>query len=538
MTRRGYELTARSHYDVIVVGAGMGGLYGVMKIRSQGYAVLGLESASDVGGVWFHNRYPGARVDVESHRYCYYFDAALFNEWRWQERYAAQPELLAYFRHVADRFDLRRSFLFNHRVVSGVWEPKHRRWRVTTQPGTTFYARYLVMATGQLSRSRRPPYPGLDDFKGEWTQTSEWHEVALEGKRVAVLGTGSSGVQAATAIAEIANHTYVLQRTAGYVVPVNNGPFDSAEHSAVSRELDATWSDMLHSPTGLGGPGPVGRVGNFSHDEQQRILEERWAIRPFDVFGTFSDVATDADANAVLSEFVRRKARERIDDPELASKVLTISYPIGARRVVFASGYYEALNRDHVTLVDLREDPLDRFVPRGLKFKSGSEIEIDTMVFAIGFDAFMGAIAAAGIQNEHGARPFEHWTRRPETLLGLMTRGFPNLFVLTGPGSPSTLSSNMNLSNVHDVDFVAGLIEHAENLGKTQIEPTADAVREWSDHVQSVARDHLSLQDDNYMVQVNDDGTRAMIPYVGGVGEYVRRAHGIASANYAGFTFT
>jgi cation diffusion facilitator CzcD-associated flavoprotein CzcO len=524
-------------YDVIVVGAGMGGLYGVKRFRDQGLDVLGLEAAPEVGGVWYHNGYPGARVDVESLFYCYYFDPELYRSWKWTEKLAIQPELLAYLKHVADHYDLRRSILFDNRVDSGVWDPEAGVWRVTTEAGGRFAARYLVMATGQLSRSRKPPYAGLDDFEGEWVLSSDWHDVAIDDKRVAVMGTGSSGVQAVTAISKRAAHTYVLQRTPGYVVPIKNGPFDDAEHQGVIDTLDEVWDWMLNSGSGLGGLDPVGKAADFSPEEQQRIMEERWQNRPFDVFSSFSDLATDAAANEVVSEFVRRKSEALIDDPELRPKLVNRLYPIGARRVVFASGYYESFNQDNVTLVDIAEDPVDRFLPSGVRLRSGREIELDTVVFAIGFEAFMGAIKGAGIRNEHGAGPSDHWTRGPQTYLGYMTRGFPNFFIATGPGSPATLSSNMNLSNVHDMNWFGDLFAFMAERGYQRVEPGDEAIAAWSAHVQDVAKDHLRLQDDNYMVQVLDDGTRVLIPYIGGVGEYVRSAARIAANDYEGFEF-
>lgn len=516
----------------------MGGLYALKRFSEAGLSVVGLEAAADVGGVWYHNAYPGARVDVESLYYCYLFDSELYRDWKWTERFATQPELLRYFRHVADRYKLRGYIRFQHRVTSGVWNPDADRWVVTTEPGASFSARYLVMATGQLSHAKPPQYPGLDDFEGEWTQTAAWRDVPIDDRQVAVMGTGSSGVQAVTAISKRAAHLYVLQRTPGWVVPVKNGPFEPGEWESVAARVEEVWTKLLNSGPGIEVPTPIGKTTDFTPAARQQMMEEQWAIRPFNIFALFSDVNTDPVANEVLADFVRKKTAEAISDPQLESKLINRVYPIGARRVVFASDYYESFKRDNVTLIDLAEDPLERLIPSGLLFQSGREVEIDTIVFATGFVPFMGAVDAANIRNEHGARPSDHWARGPLTLLGLMTPGFPNLFFPTGPGSPSTLSSNLNLSNVHDINYIAEMIEHAHAAGTTRIEPTEEAARAWSAHVQDVAKDHLRLQDDNYMVQVAEDGSRFLIPYIGGVGEYVRRAAEIAANGYAGFTFS
>ncbi len=525
-------------YDVIVVGAGLGGLYGVKRFRDQGLRVIGLEAAPDIGGVWYHNAYPGARVDVESLYYCYFFDPDLYQEWTWTEKYATQPELLAYLRHVTDRHDLRRSFQFNTRVVGGRWDPESDRWEVSTENGRSFAGRYLVMATGQLSKSRRPPFPGLDDFAGEWAQTSEWRSVGLDDRRVAVVGTGSSGVQAVTAISKRAAHTFVLQRTPGYVIPVLNGPFDTEKHARVVASFADTRERLLNSAIGVDAPEPLGLAGDFTPAEQQSLLEQRWHQHQFGVTRAFSDIGTDLEASEVVARFVRRKTRERIHDPTLADKLIQTDYPIGVRRVVWDTGYYESFNQDNVTLVDVAEDPIERIVASGIRLRSGRILDVDTIVFAIGFEAFTGAIEAAGLRNEHGAAPTDHWQRGPQTYLGLMTCGFANMFILQGPGSPSTLAANMNLSAVATMDFVGDLLAHAGRLGATRIEPEQQAVDWWTAHAAEIAEPLLRRQDDNYMVHVNDDGSRVLIPYTGGVGRYFRHCADVAAAGFAGFEFS
>lgn len=525
-------------YDVIVVGAGIGGLYGVKRFRDQGLSVLGLEAAPEVGGVWYHNSYPGARVDTQSIYYSYYFDPELYREWNWTERYAVQAELLAYLQHVADRYDLRRLFRFNTRMTSGTWDPRNDRYTVTTDTGETFTGRYLVMATGQLSKGKPPAFPGLDEFEGEWSLTSDWRPVTVDDVRVAVVGTGSSGVQATTAISKRASHLYVLQRTPGWIVPVVNGPFDASARDAIAESLEESWTEILESAGGYPTPPPAGKASDFTPEERRAILEKQWAEQPVFVFSVFSDIGTDAEANEVISEFVREKTRARIDDPAVADKLINRIYPIGSRRVVFDTGYYESFNRPNVTLVDVGEDPIERITRTGIRLASGREIEVDTIAFALGFEAFTGAINAANIRNEHGAGPFDHWQRGPQTYLGLMTEGFPNLFMVTGPGSPSTLSGNLNMSTVQHLDFIGELIAATEKRGAHRIEPSHEAVEAWTAHAAEVAEPLLRRQDDYYFVHVNDDGSRIMIPYTGGVGDYVKRCNEIIARDFEGFVLT
>lgn len=524
-------------YDVIVVGAGIGGLYGVKTFRDRGLRVLGIEAAPDVGGVWFHNRYPGARVDVESIYYCYYFDPELYREWTWSEIYAPQPELLAYLQHVANRYDLYPSFLFNTRVVGARWLPEERRWQVRTEPGRTLTTRHLVMATGQLSKARPPAFPGLDGFEGEWTQTSQWEPVRIDGVRVAVIGTGSSGVQATTAISKRAAHTYVLQRTPPYILPAHNGPFDARAHARIAADVPGSFQ-ALRRCGGLPLPAPAGSAHDFTPEERERILEERWVAHSFGVMAAFTDIATDAAANQVVADFVRRKMRERIMDPAVADKLIQNGYPIGARRIVIDTGYLECFNRPDVTLVDVAEDPIGRIVANGIELRSGRLVEVDTIVFALGFEAFTGAIAQIDVRNEHGAGPFDHWTRGPQTYLGVMTRGFPNFFIVNGPGSPATRAPNLCLTTVHNLDFICGLIATAMERGAARVEPGEQAVAEWTAHTIDVGAPLLQRLDDNYMVHVNEDGSRVMIPFSGSIPDYLARCEEVAAAGYPGFEFS
>ena len=527
------------HYDVVVVGAGMGGIYAIHRFRSQGLSVLGIEGAPDVGGVWYHNAYPGARVDIESANYCYFFDPELYREWKWSERYAAQPEILAYLRHAADRFDVRPHIVFEQWVTGAQWDPEQNRYRVTTDAGLEVTAQFLVMTTGQLSKPRPLDFPGLRDFRGEWYRTSQWpHEpVELAGKRVGVIGTGSSGVQTITAVAKEAAHLHVFQRTPNYSVPAYNRPADQRKHERMAADVEGVYREILGTPGGLILPPSRGSFKDYTAEQSQQMLEERWAFGGQSLLSLFSDQGVDPQVNEVVAEFVRNKVRDIVKDPETAERLVPDSYPIGVRRLCIDTGYYETFNRDNVSLVDLREDPIDRIVPEGIRLASGAVVELDVVIFALGFEAFTGALDGANIRNEEGRQPSDNWTRGPRTFLGLTTTGFPNLFLVTGPASPSVLA-NMNVANVQHLDFVGDLIAHMRERGYERVEPTVEAQDEWTEHVASIAEPMLRRKIDNYMVHVNrDDGSRVFIPYPGGFGDYVRRCEAVTADGYAGFDF-
>lgn len=526
-------------YSVVVVGAGMGGIYALHRFAELGHDVHGFEGAAGVGGVWYHNGYPGARVDVESHSYSFMFDQDLYAGWDWSERYAAQPEILQYLNYVADRLDVRRNLSLSTWVTSAQWHPEENKYLITTDTGRTVWARYLVMATGNLSKPRKPDFAGLDDFQGEWHQTGHWPKTPVEiaGKRVAVIGTGSSGVQAATEIAKTAGHLYVLQRTPNYSIPAHNGPADKRKKERLSRKVLQFREETYATPVGYAMPPNVGKASEYSEEQQQQILESRWAFGGQSLLGTFSDQGTDLEVNNVVAEFVRGKIRDMIDDPETAEKLMPTAYPIGIRRLCIDTGYYPIFNQSNVSLVDLRTDPVERITRTGIKTRE-NEYEVDLIVFALGFEAFTGALDQANIRNEHGQQPSDRWTYKPQTYLGIMTNGFPNLFTLTGVQSPSVLATFFALNNYH-VDFVADIIEHAEDKGAVRIEPTLEAEAEWGDHCNTIAAPMLRRAVDNYMVHVNKyDGSRYFIPYAGGFDKYAQQVNEIVTDDYRGFEFT
>jgi cation diffusion facilitator CzcD-associated flavoprotein CzcO len=534
------ENNANVDVDVAVVGAGLGGLYAVYRLRSSGFSVQGFEGAPDVGGVWYHNRYPGARVDLESPAYAYFFDEDFSREWKWTERYAAQPELLAYLQAAADRFQLRQNYRFETWVTGAQWEPGGERYRITTDDGVVTYARFLVMATGQLSRARKPAWPGLDSFQGQWVQTANWPESGLEteGKRIGVIGTGASGVQTITALAPVASELVVFQRTPHYSIPAHNGPLDEEQERLAREDPKAYAEALMRRPAAAPYLAPEpGNASDYSPEQQRELIQRRWDHGGHSLNAVFADQALNMEAVNLVGDFVREKIREKINDPELAEKLTPRAYPIGTRRLIVDTGYFEVFNRDNVSLVDVNEEPIESITPVGIKTPQ-KEYELDLIVFAIGFDAFTGALDQANITNEDGLRPTDHWERGPRTYLGLMLSPFPNLFVLTGPQSPSVLA-NMFFSNVQHVDLVNSLLVHMRDNGYTSVVPTKEAEDAWVDHANEASSKILRRQVDNYMVHVNpDDGSRFFIPYIGGIDAFSKRCDEILANDFEGFTFS
>ncbi|MGE0385588.1 MAG: flavin-containing monooxygenase [Gammaproteobacteria bacterium] len=526
-------------FDAIVVGAGFGGLYGVYRLRAQGLRVLGIEAGGGVGGVWYHNRYPGARVDVESYDYCYYFSEDLYREWVWTEKYATQPELLRYLDHVADRFDLRRHYLFDTRVTGARWTPEQARYQVTTSTGRALTCRFLVMATGQLSAARRPPFEGLERFKGEWVETQHWphREVKLQGRRIGVVGTGSSGVQAIPVLAQAAEHLYVFQRTPKFSVPAHNGPIEGTIWSTTKRDVAGERAKLFDNPGAGHMARPQGPASDFTPEQQRQILDEYWALGGQHFQAVFADQGSNKASNDVIANYVRDRIRSVVKDPRLAEKLCPDDHPFGTRRLIVDTGYYATFNRDNVTLVDVRAQPITRITETGIEIADGSHYACDLIVFALGFDAFTGSLYGADIRNERGERISDRWRRGPRTLLGLTTTGFPNLFLPTGPGSPS-LIANLVVQNEFHIDWIADCIAWMDTHGYASIEPTAAAEVEWTAHVAEVAKNLLRLHVKNYMVHVNEDGSRVYLPYAGGMDRYAKRARAIAAGGYREFRFS
>jgi len=526
---------------VVVVGAGIGGLYAVWRLREQGFSVIALEKAGDVGGVWYYNGYPGARVDIQSLEYSYHFSPELYNDWKWSERYASQPELLAYLRHVADRFDLRGHFRFNTRMTGADWDAGRAVWTVQTDSGTTIECNFIIMATGALSEPKKPDFPGLDSFEGVWAQTADWprQPVALEGKRIGLIGTGSSGIQAAPELAGLARHLTVFQRSPNFSIPARNRPLDDALWDQLRADVTGNRRWLMEQSRGGQYPVP-GLVPRPARDctpaEQQEMLERQWAYGSQHIKFVFTDQNVDMQANAIVADFVRGKIRERVQDPALADVLCPTDHPIGSRRIAMDSGYYETFNRENVTLVNLRDNPIRCITPRGVLTDQG-EIELDVIIFAIGFHAFNGALDSAGIRNHLGRSPTATWGAGPRTAYGIMAPDCPNLFLPTGAGSPSVLS-NLVILNELSMDWIAGVIAHMERYGLAALQPKAQTIEAWTAHVAEVADVQLRRQVQNYMVHVNPDGSRVFVPYVGGMDRYKAALDKELAAGLPGFDLT
>ncbi len=525
--------------DVIVVGAGVGGLYALHKLRRQGLKVRVFEAGDDVGGTWYWNRYPGCRCDVESMEYSYSFSNDLQQEWVWPERYGTQPEILRYVNHVADRFDLRRDITFKTRVTSASFEPKSARWSIVTDTGERVSAPYCIMATGNLSTPRKPNYPGLDGFKGRWFHTGLWPHggVDFTGQRVGVIGTGSSGVQSIPHIAAQARHLHVFQRTANFSLPARNAPLDperEAEHKAEYPERRRAAYD---TPFGIAGyPPPTHSALDVPDEERRSIYEAKWGEGgSISYLYAFTDLLTSKAANDTASEFVREKIRAIVKDPKAAALLCPNDHPIGTKRLILDTNYYETYNRPNVTLVDVRSNPIQAITPSGLT-TSAASYELDTIVFATGFDAMTGAMKEIDIRNQNGVTIAEKWADGPRTYLGIMAAGFPNLFMITGPQSPGD-KSQMILSCEHHVDWIADCIKHLGERQLRRIEPDQAAETAWVMHNNEVADATLYPLANSWYTGANIPGKpRVFMPYVGGVTAYKKKCDEVVANGYAGFS--
>jgi len=508
----------------------------VRRLAADGLSVIGFDSAADVGGVWRHNGYPGARVDIEAYFYSY-FDPEIYGQWQWSQRYPPQAELLAYLEHYADHYGLRKYFQFSTKVEELHWRPEANRWRVRTNTGATVYARHVVMASGQLSKSRKLPFEGVADFAGQWLETSHWpaEPVDLKGKRVAVIGTGSSGAQVIAAIAPEVESLHVFQRTPNYVVPSQNAPLDKDRYRKYSENLGELWDQVMRTGVAYLAPTTDVPASAMTPEQQQQRLDDQWAFGGLSMTFAFPDQKSDWNTNDLVSNYVRGKIRGAIADPALADKLEPRDYPIGTRRLVVCNGYYETFNQDNVHLVDLRTDSINRVTATGIETSAGF-VEVDVIVSALGFDAFTGALDSIDIRNADGEKPTDDWDRGPNAYLGLMVHGFPNLYTLTGPGSPSVLV-NFNVHNVFHANYVADLISFMDEHGHDTVQATREAQDLWHIQTQEAADGLLRKQVKNYMVHVNADGSRVFIPYAGGWSTYVDIVNRIADQGYSGFAF-
>jgi cyclohexanone monooxygenase len=523
--------------DAVVVGAGFAGMYMLHRLRKAGMAARVYEAGADVGGTWYWNRYPGARCDIQSVDYSYSFSPELEQDWEWTERYATQPEILRYANHVADRFDLRRDIQFETRVQRAVFDEAANRWAIATDRGEQIESRCLIMAVGCLSTTKTPEVEGIDSFRGRWYHTGRWpHDgVDFSGQRVGVIGTGSSGIQAIPLIAEQAAHLTVFQRTPNFSVPARNAPLDGE----LVEKLKANYPEYREQARAsrIGVPMEPHDELAVAADPDERTARYTAGWEAGTLYGipaTYADLLLDKAANDTAAEFVRERIRELVLDPDVAEMLLPKDYPIGAKRICLDTNYYATFNRDNVTLVDVRATPIVEITPDGARTVD-REYEFDSLVFATGYDAMTGPILAVDIRGRDGRSLRDKWADGPRNYLGIATAGFPNLFTITGPGSPSVLS-NMMVSIEQHVDWIADCISDLGERGVATIEATEDAEDFWVEHVSMVGSMTLFPQADSWYMGANVPGKpRVFLPYVGGVGTYRQICAGVAAKDYEGF---
>ncbi|WP_441240495.1 flavin-containing monooxygenase [Tardiphaga sp. 768_D3_N2_1] len=526
--------------DVVVVGAGFSGLYLLHKLRGLGLAVKVFEQGGDVGGTWYWNRYPGARCDVESMQYSFSFDENLQQEWDWSERYAPQPEILRYAGHVADRFDLRKDIQFNTTVKSAVFDERAHRWTVTTSDGQATTAQYVVLATGCLSNARTPEFRGMKDFRGKVYHTGNWpHEkVDFTGLRVGVIGTGSSAIQSIPLIAEQASQLTVFQRTANFSVPARNAMLTDDERKSFRDNYpEIRRSAREDFKNGIVQPIPDrGALDDPEHERREKY-HARWTSGGLTFMGVYNNLVLDQRANDTAADFIRERISEIVRDPETARLLQPTDHPVGSKRICVDTDYYATFNRSNVTLVDIKAHPIEQILPHAVR-TGGKDYDVDALVLATGFDAMTGSVAKIDIRGRGGRTLNDKWAEGPRTYLGLMSAGFPNLFIVTGPGSPSVLS-NMIVSIEQHVDWITDCVAYMRDRGAGVIEATRSAEDKWVAHVNEVAAGTLYPQANSWYMGANIPGKpQIFMPYIGGVGVYRQICNDVAAKDYEGFAMT
>ena len=532
-------------FDVLVVGAGFAGMYLLYRLRKLGLSARVVEAGGGVGGTWYWNRYPGARCDVESMEYSYQFSEELQQDWVWTERYAAQPEILKYAEHVAERFDLHRDIQFETRIESAMFDEARGRWRIEARTGfgdgkadtIVFDAKYFVMATGCLSSANMPAIEGIGSFAGPTYHTGQWpHDgVDFTGQKVGVIGTGSSAVQSIPIIAAEANHLTVFQRTANFAVPAHNARLDPNVQARIKADYRDLRERAKKNRNGIQYvPNDVSAL-EATADERRAEFQFRWQRGGLSFTGSFNDLLLDKNANDLAGDFVRDKIRNIVDDPEVA-ELLCPKSVLGCKRLCADTGYYETYNRQNVLLVDISNNPISRIVAKGIMVADRT-YEVDAIVFATGFDAMTGSLLKVDIRGRSGLSLREKWREGPKTYLGLAVAGFPNFFMVTGPGSPSVLTNMLPTIEQH-VEWISDLIRDAETKNVATVEATGEAEDDWCAHVNDIADETLFPTCNSWYLGANIPGKpRVFMPYIG-FPQYVERCEKIAAANYAGFAFS
>jgi cation diffusion facilitator CzcD-associated flavoprotein CzcO len=529
------SMAAAQEYDAIIIGAGISGLYQLYRLRELGMSVRVLEAGTGVGGTWYWNRYPGARFDSESYSYGYSFSKELLQEWNWNEHFAPQPETLRYLNHVADKFDLRRDIQFRSRVTAAHYQQETQDWDVTLEDGSRFRSRFLITAIGPLSAPTMPRIEGVDLFQGASFHTARWpHEpVSFEGKRVAVIGTGATGVQTIQEVAKTAGHLTIFQRTPNWCAPLHNSQIDAAEMARIKagypemfRRCQETFACFLHTPD----PRATSEV---TPEEREAFFEKLYSEKGFGIWqGNFRDILTDTKANDLISDFVARKIRQRVKDQAVAEKLIPRNHGFGTRRVPLETKYYEVYNQPNVELVDLNETPIERITPSGIK-TTGSEYEFDIIIYATGFDAITGSFDRIDFRGLDGQRLKDRWAAGPKTYLGVQVEGFPNMMMLMGP---HTALGNIPRSIEYSVGWVTGLIRFMRERNLTRVEATPDGVASWTDHVKALGVGLLSNEVNSWMTGINTNvegkQTRIIARYSGSAPAYRARCDEVAARDY------
>ena len=527
--------TQAPQYDAVIIGAGISGLYQLYRLRELGMRVRVLEAGTGVGGTWYWNRYPGARFDSESYSYGYSFSQELLEEWNWAEHFAPQPETLRYLNHVADKFDLRRDIQFRSRVAAAHYREETRSWDVTLEDGSRFGARFLVTAIGPLSAPTMPRIEGVETFQGQSCHTARWpHEpVSFAGKKVAVIGTGATGVQTIQEVAKTVGHLTVFQRTPNWCAPLHNGRIDEETQRRIKAgypEMFArcleTFACFLHTPDPRG-------TFEVSEEEREAFFEKLYAERGFGIWqGNFRDILTDTAANAEISDFVARKIRERVKDQAVAEKLIPKNHGFGTRRVPLETKYYEVYNQPNIRLIDINETPIERITPTGIK-TSDAEYAFDIIIYATGFDAITGSFDRIDIRGADGLRLKDKWAGGPQTYLGVQVEGFPNMFMVMGP---HTALGNIPRSIEYNVDWVTGLIRYMREHDLTRAEATEAGVASWTNHVKALGEGLLSNEVNSWMTGINTNvegkQTRIIARYSGSAPAYRARCDKVAAQGY------
>ncbi|RYX97977.1 MAG: NAD(P)/FAD-dependent oxidoreductase [Comamonadaceae bacterium] len=524
--------------DVVIVGGGFGGMCATYKFREMGLKIQSFEAGGDLGGVWYWNRYPGARVDLPSIDYSFSFSPEVEQEWTWSEQFAAQPELLAYINFVATRLELRKNFQFNTRVTSAVWDEARKLWTVKSSRGETFEATYCIMATGPLSIPKDPELPGIDLFKGELYRAARWpHEpVSFAGKRVGVIGTGSTGIQIVQEVGKEAGELFVFQRTPSFTMPMRNENLDADYVADVKRNYAGIREQARNSAVGGVRPQSTRAFYTVTPNQRKQLLEDAWKNGGLAMLGTFSDLMSNEEANEHVAEFVRGKIGEVVNDPETAEKLKPRGYPIFARRPCLDSSYYETYNRPNVHLKDCITDPIVEITEKGVRTQSG-ETELDVLIFATGYDGLTGALLAFDVVGREGQKVNDKWKDGAKSYLGLMMEGFPNLFMTTGPNGPAALANIIRISE-HDVDWIANAMVHMEKNGLSSIEPTAEAEEEWMELVYQMSQRTLLTKAKTWYVGANvKDKPLGLTLFTGGFLKYRELCAAAVKDGYRGFVF-